>query len=118
MKTSSCKAKGRRGAQEIKDLLVEHAENHFIADDIVVTPSGVTGPDLTLSPRAMEKFPFIVESKNQEKLNIWAAIKQSINHMSAKCHGRIPVVFFKRNHSELYVCLKATDFLKHFQRKP
>lgn len=74
-------------------------------EDLIVTPSGVTGSDITMSPLAKQVFPFdSVECKNTEKLNVWAALEQ-MQH-----HGKLPVLAFRRNRSELYVCMKAEDF--------
>lgn len=72
--------------------------------DIVVTSSGVTGPDLQLSPKAKQYYPIVIEVKNQEKISIWAALEQTQSH---KIDESIPVLAFKRNNSELYCCLEA-----------
>ena len=112
MKTSSAKAKGRRCSQEVKDLLLQAGG---IADqDIIVTPSGVTGPDLLLSLSVNNRFPFVIECKAQEKLNIWKALSQAENHQKCMEHHE-PVLFFKRNRSKLYVALDADYFLKNFR---
>lgn len=113
MRTSSAKAKGRRASQEVKDLLLKYSD--LQEADLVVTPSGVTGPDLLLSPLAQEYFPFAIEAKNQEKIAIWQAIDQARTHL--KKGEQLPILFFKRNRSELMVCLKAEDFIKNWNRK-
>jgi hypothetical protein len=114
MRTSSAKAKGRRAGQEVKDLIVDIYQ--LSTQDIIVTPSGVTGPDVLLSEHAASKLPFAIECKNQEKLNIWTALEQAQSH--TKClPGYEPVLFFKRNRSKLYVALDAEYFLKHFKNR-
>lgn len=97
-------------------------------DDIRVTPSGTPGPDLQLSPAAQRVFPFAVESKNHEALNIWAALKQAESHslmescgaafVNATSHdppyksvARPALVVFTRNRSKIYVALEAETFL-------
>lgn len=110
MKTSSAKAKGRRACAEVRELLLAAAPA-LQADDIQVTPSGVTGEDLHLSPLARGYFPFTFECKNVEKLNIWDALEQAKSH-ATKRQDLTPVLAFRRNHSELYVSLKLVDFLK------
>lgn len=112
MRTSSCKAKGRRASQEVKDLLLRYSD--LEEADIIVTPSGVTGPDLLLSPLAQGYFPFAIEAKNQEKISIWQAIDQAKGHL--KKDHEIPLLFFKRNRSELMVCLRAEDFIRNWSR--
>ena len=106
MKTSSAKAKGRRAAQEVRQLILEiHPE--LKADDVQVTPSGVTGEDLKLSPAARDLLPIAIECKNVEKLNIWKALEQAESH-SAEFE---PVLFFKRNRGKLYAAVDATVLL-------
>lgn len=104
MKASSAKAKGRRAAQELKRELLRifgDLEN----EDIRVTPSGVNGPDLQLSPLAKKRIPFDIEVKNQERLNIWASLKQS------ETHGNRPLLVFTKNRTKLYASLPLSGFL-------
>jgi hypothetical protein len=109
MRTSSAKAKGRRASQEVKDLLLKYAPDLSPAD-ISVVPSGVTGEDLWLSPKARELYAFSPEVKNQEAINIWAAFEQAKGHAVGTTFT--PVLFFRRNRSELMVCIRAEDFIK------
>lgn len=114
MKTSSAKSKGRRAAAEVKELLYNHS--HGLQEgDFIITSSSVTGRDLLLSPLALQQFPFAIEVKNQEKLSIWEALKQAETHVQTD--RELPLLFFKRNRSELYVALKAHDFLNHFKKR-
>lgn len=110
MRVSSAKAKGRRCAQEIKDLLLEHAKAlgyELEEDDILVTPSGVPGEDLKLSPAARKIFPWTIEAKNQETAKIWEWMRQAKTHSDKYT----PMVIFKRNRETLKVCLELQDFL-------
>jgi hypothetical protein len=113
VKTSSCKAKGRKACQEVKALLHKFAPD-LQDGDIGVTPSGVTGPDLHLSPAAREIYPYATECKNQERIQIWDAYEQAQRHSGflKVTDLNIPIVFFRRNRSQLMVCLSAEDFLK------
>jgi hypothetical protein len=103
VKTSSCKAKGRRAAQEARDLLLKAAEAWLKPDDIKVTSSSVTGEDLSLSPKARDVYPYCLEVKCQERVNIWAALKQAQSH----CEGKHwdPILAIRRNHTKLYAVL-------------
>ncbi len=107
MRTSSAKAKGKRAAVEIKEALHKYAPALEQAD-IWVTPSGVPGVDVNFSPLAKKVYPYAIEAKNQEAIQIWAALKQ--------CEERrtqgTPLLIFRRNRSELYACLKLEDFLR------
>lgn len=109
MKPSSAKAKGRIACKEVRDLLLEWAPD-LKPDDIRVTSSGATGEDLMLSPAAQAKYPFAIEVKNQERMNIWDAFEQAQVH--AEKSGRTPLLAFRRNRSELMVSLRLEDFLK------
>lgn len=107
MKTSSAKAKGRRAASELRDLFLKSYPD-INPLDLLITLSGDTGPDLKLLGE-WAKLNFAIECKNQEALQIWAAIKQAQSHVVG---DQIPILAFKRNKSELMVCLKAADFFK------
>ena len=109
MKTASAKNKGRRASQEIKELLLKYSKD-LQDEDFIVTPSGVTGPDVHLSPAAKKQFPIVIEAKNQESISIWAALEQAKSHQ--KLDAEVPVLFFRRNRSELYACLPADDFVR------
>lgn len=109
MRTSSAKAKGRRASQEIKELLLKYS-NGLQDEDFIVTPSGVTGPDVHLSPAAKKQFPIVIEAKNQESISIWAALEQAKSHQTS--WNESPVLFFRRNRSVLYACLPAEDFVR------
>jgi hypothetical protein len=112
MKPSSCKAKGRRAQQEAADLLVKRFSDILETDDIRSTPMGVTGADVMMSPLARRMYPFDIEIKNVEKLNIWDAINQ------AKSHGdKHPLVCFTKNGEDMFVALKMEDFLKFYENK-
>lgn len=107
MNSRSCKNKGQRLSKEVKETLLK-AFSDLLSDDIIVTPSGVPGEDLRLSPRARELFPYSVECKCQERLNIWEALEQGENNAK----GHIPVLIFRRNRSKTYICLEFEKFLK------
>ena len=113
MRTSSAKAKGRRACQDVQTLLYKYAPQ-LLPGDIEVTSSGVTGEDLKLSPAARQQYPFVIECKNQEKINIWASIDQAKTHVKGDL---IPLLFFKRNRSDLMVCLPAEEFFKLLEKK-
>lgn len=55
---------------------------------------------------------FVWECKHQEKLNIWAALRQAESEASG---GRIPVVVFHKNRSKDYVALDLQDFIQILQ---
>jgi hypothetical protein len=113
MKTSSAKNKGRRACQEAKEELLKFLP--VDPDDIVVTSSGAGGKDLKFSPKARGHFPFVVEVKNQEAVNIWQAYAQAEEHWQKEISREevYPVLIYKRNRSDLMISMSLEDFL-HF----
>jgi len=68
---------------------------------------GESGEDIKLSHSARKLFPFSVECKAQEKLNIWESLKQAEDNSN----DYTPLLIFKRNRSKTYVTLSLEDFL-------
>ena len=75
MKTSSAKAKGRRLQQWVAKMLVEHLGAD--EEDLESRPMGSSGEDIIMGKQTRQIFPYSVECKNQEKVNIWSAMEQS-----------------------------------------
>jgi hypothetical protein len=108
MKPRSAKAKGRRFQTEVRDLILESFPI-LEPDDVKGAIMGESGEDVKLSPAARKLFPYAVECKNTEKLNIWSALEQSA--ANAK-NAAVPLVFFKRNRSKSYVAMEAEHFFE------
>ena len=109
MKTQSAKAKGRRLQQWIRDLLIEKLDIH--PEDIESRSMGAGGEDLIMARSAREKFPYSVECKNQEKINLWESYNQA--QQNSKNHE--PVVILKRNNSKPLILVDAEYFVKLHQ---
>jgi hypothetical protein len=114
MLTSSAKAKGRRACKRLKEELLKKFPE-LEPNDIKVTPSGVTGEDLLLSPKAERVFSYVLEVKCQERLNVFRALEQALSHVEGGS-GRKPLLVFTRNREELYVALKLKDFLQELKK--
>ena len=110
MKTQSAKAKGRRFQQWVRDKLIENLNIH--PEDIESRSMGAGGEDLIMARAAREKFPYSIECKNQEKLNIWESYSQA----QSNCGKYEPVVFLKRNNQKPLVCIDADYFVKLHNR--
>ena len=106
MKTQSRKAKGRRLQQQFMQLLVEKLD--IDSEDIESRSMGAGGEDLIMSKAARLKFPYSVECKNQEKLNIWAAWEQANGNKGLY----EPLVVIKKNGVQPLVVLDAENFLE------
>lgn len=108
MRPKSAKAKGRRFQQEVRDAFLE-ASPSLEKDDIRSNPMGAPGEDLLLSPAARKLFPYSVECKNVEKLQLWPSIKQAEEH--AKDTPHTPVVIFKKNGENPHVIISLEEFI-------
>jgi hypothetical protein len=113
MRPQSAKAKGRRLQQDVCKLLVE-AQPSLEKDDVRSTSMGAPGEDILFSPAARRVYPFSVECKNVEKLNIWEAIKQA----ESQNRAYPPMVCFTKNGEDIYVAVKIKDFLDSYKRDP
>jgi hypothetical protein len=100
------KAKGRRACLDVQQAILQYYPS-LSAEDVYVKTGSAGGVDLHFSAKGRKVFPFAVEVKGAESLNIWAALSQAL----ANADDRTPIVFFKRSHSPLYVALSAVDFL-------
>jgi hypothetical protein len=107
MRTSSCKAKGRKGQQALRDAILA-AFPALTADDVRSTPTGVTGADLMLSRAAKDAFPYSPEAKQVEKLNIWQAISQA----ESNAGNLTPLVVFGRNRTKPWAAVPLDHFMK------
>lgn len=106
MRPQSAKAKGRRLQQEVRDAILA-AFPDLEPGDVRSTSMGAGGEDILLSPAAYRRVPFAIECKNQEALNVWAALQQAADH-SPQENG---LLVFKRNKSPVYVALRLDHFL-------
>ena len=106
MRTQSKKAKGRRLQQWVRDLLIEKLEVH--PEDIESRSMGAGGEDLIMSRSAREKFPYSIECKNQESLNIWKSYEQDQQNSG----NYEPIVVLKRNNVKPLVLVDADYFVE------
>ena len=105
MRTQSRKAKGRRLQQKFMELLIEKLD--IDPEDIESRSMGAGGEDLIMSRAARHKFPYSVECKNQERLNIWQAWDQANGNKGMY----EPLVVIKKNGIRPLVVLDAENFL-------
>ena len=109
MKTQSAKAKGRRLQQWVRNLLIEKLDVH--PEDVESRSMGAGGEDLIMARAARKKFPYSIECKNQERINIWNAYQQA-NTNSGKYE---PILFIKRNKHKPLVVVDAEHFIRTYQ---
>ena len=106
MKPQSAKAKGRRLQQDVRNRLIEELDVH--PEDIESRSMGASGEDLIMARAARAKFPYSVECKNQEKVNVWKAYEQC----DANSKDYEPVVIIKKNNFKPLVVVDAEHFIK------
>jgi hypothetical protein len=105
--------KSRKGkARALQNAVAEDIRAQFISlgsADIRPAIMGSSGMDIQLSTRAREQFPYAVECKNQEALNIWDALRQCEANAEKEC--LLPVLVFKRARTDTYAVVRWTDLL-------
>ena len=106
MKTQSAKAKGRRLQQWFRDLLIEKLDVH--PEDIESRSMGAGGEDLIMARAARKKFPYSIECKNQENVNVWKAYEQA----KENSNDYEPIVVLKRNNTRALVLVDADYFVR------
>ncbi len=106
MKTSSCKAKGRRLQQHVAKRILETFS--LPESDVKSLPMGAPGCDVWLSSAALSVFNFSIECKNVERLNVNEAFEQA----KANTKDGYPLLIHSRNNSEVLATLRLDDLLK------
>tara|TARA_R100000773_G_C4184931_1_gene93121 strand:+ start:408 stop:755 length:348 start_codon:yes stop_codon:yes gene_type:complete len=105
VKPQSAKAKGRRLQQWFRDLLIHKLDIH--PDDVESRSMGAGGEDLIMARAARKKFPYSIECKNQEKINIWKSYFQA--QENSKDYE--PIVVIKRNNHKPLLLVDAEHFI-------
>ena len=108
MKPQSAKAKGRNLQKWTRERLIEELDIH--PEDIKSTSMGAGGEDVQMARSAREKFPYSVECKNVEKLNVWDAYDQA----KANAGDYEPIVIMKKNGKKPLAIVDAEHFIKRF----
>lgn len=105
--TKSGKAKGRRLQNWVRDKLMAWLE--LTNDDIKCALMGEGGADIKLiSDEAREVFPFDIECKNAEAINVWKAYEQAASHGNLE-----PLLFIKKNGKKSLAVVDAEFFIKY-----
>ena len=106
MKTQSAKAKGRRLQQWVRNLLIEKLDVH--PEDVESRSMGAGGEDLIMARAAREKFPYSIECKNQEKVNVWQSYAQAVENSG----DYEQILIMKKNGKKPLVVLDAENFIR------
>ena len=106
MKPQSAKAKGRALQQWVVDKLVELLG--FDPEDLESRPMGSNGEDIIMGVQSRKQFPYSIECKNQESVNVWKAYEQS----QENCKAYEPLVIIKRNRTKPLALVDAEYFIR------
>ncbi len=128
MLTQSCKAKARALQNIVRDMIIATLPIEF-KQQARSAIMGETGTDIKLVSTARELFPWAVECKNQERLNLWDSWNQTVENTNkenkkedAYNFGLIetkilkPLLAIKRNRTDVLVVLKAIDFFELIEK--
>lgn len=112
MRPQSCKAKGRR----LQQFVANEVQRAFAleTDDVRSTSMGANGEDVLLSAAARARFPFAVECKNTERINLWEAWSQTKSNAGA--HS--PLLVVHKNNSDTLCVLHWKVFMEMARRSP
>lgn len=104
----SRKGKGREFQKKISQLIRSYF--NFPDEDAVSTAMGQQGCDIKLSNAARKQFPYGVECKCTESINIWKAWEQAT--VNAKKEDLRPLLFVKKNYKDPIMVIDAELGLK------
>ena len=103
----NAKQKGNRFERQVAKQINNKFENANCRRTPLSGGMSFKGDILSINDNSIiSEFSF--ECKNQEKLNIWKAIKQAKNDAPQRA---MPVVVFTRNFETEYACIEFEDFL-------
>lgn len=104
MRTKSCKAKGRRLQNLVRDAILDRTG--LSEHDVRSCTMGCGGEDIVLSRVGRLAFPYAVECKNQENLQFWEAMRQCVRNAS---EGLSPLLVFSKNRSPVYCAVPIAE---------
>lgn len=81
--------------------------------DVQVTPTGVPGDDINLSPKAKKMFNYSVEAKHYNKMAVYKHWEQCLKR-SEKVNTE-PLLHLKANHKPELVVISADHFFKLYE---
>lgn len=113
MYTSSAKAKGRTGQQEVIRRIMARLKLGLLDGDLTSRPMGSSGDDIIMSPQALKRLYFRPwEVKRRRKIALVRWIEQSLRSLGKKkVLEPHPIVCFREDHGEWYCALALDDLL-------
>lgn len=108
MKSQSCKAKGRRHQQTVRDWILKVFDT-LTLNDVRSTGMGQSGVDVQLSEAALKLFPYSVECKNRAKIAVYTDWEQAKEN---KLEGTEPLLVIKANRKEELAIVSLEHFME------
>ena len=112
MTPASAKNKGRRLQNWVKDMILLRFTG-LQPDDVTGRSMGASGEDILLSPKARGKFPFSIESKNTERINLYRFYDQAIQNSN---DNHEPLLIVKSNGKPALAVVDAEFFIRNWGR--
>jgi hypothetical protein len=110
MKPSSAKAKGRNFQNKVREMIMDRLGIN--EHDIKTAVMGESGMDIKLSSAGRDKFPFAVECKKVEKINIWKCYEQACENAD----DLTPLLIFSKNNSKILICFEFNILLNYMYK--
>jgi len=111
VKSSSAKDKGRR----LQQMAVGWILNRWTGlhkDDVRSQSMGARGEDVPMSPKARSKFPFSIECKFRERINVYKFYQQAVDNAG----DHQPALIIKSNHKVPLIVLDAEWFINNWNK--
>jgi len=113
MKTSSCKAKGRRLQQYVANMISSITGIECGKDQLIQSREmGQSGVDVKLIGEAQNAYPFSIECKNTETWSLPATIKQAKTNEK---QGTAWQIFLARNRVSPIMVMDAETWFEIWQ---
>lgn len=90
----------------MRDKLIEKL--NIDPQDVESRSMGAGGEDIMMSAAARSKFPYSIECKNQERVNVYASYKQAC----ANCGEHTPILIMKKNREDPLIVMDALTFIE------
>jgi len=113
MKTRSCKAKGRRLQDTVRDRLLYEWEGILDEDDISGAIMSEAGEDIVLSALAKQEIRQSFECKSHKAFAIYKHYEQA----ERNCGGREPVLVIKADRQKPLAVVDMEYFLSMVKRR-
>ena len=114
IKIRSRKNKGKKLQNDVAKRISKLLDIPWGKDELIASREmGQPGVDVRLIGKALELFPFSIEAKNVEKLNLYEAIKQAKDNQK---EGTSWLLVTKKNFHEPIVVMDMEDFFELYER--